>query len=74
MMKLLIVDDSLDAMAVAKIRLAKENLNILCADGGTAGLEVARREKPDLILLDLDMPDMSGFDVCRALKADRNYA
>ena len=69
-MKLLIIDDSPDALAVAKIRLAKENLDILCAEGGAAGLEVARRDKPDLILLDLDMPDMSGFDVCRALKAD----
>jgi two-component system, cell cycle response regulator len=70
MMKLLIIDDSPDALVVAKTRLAKENLDIHCAGGGVAGLEMARREKPDLILLDLDMPDMSGFDVCRALKAD----
>ena len=70
MMKLLIVDDSPDALEVAKTRLAKENLNILCAEGGAAGLEMARREKPDLVLLDLEMPDMSGFEVCRALKAD----
>ena len=70
MMKLLIIDDSPDALEVAKTRLAKENLDILCAEGGIAGLEIARREKPDLILLDLEMPDMCGFDVCRALKAD----
>ncbi len=69
-MKLLIIDDSPDALAVAKIRLAKENLQISCADGGLSGLEAAHAEHPDLILLDLDMPDMSGFDVCRALKAD----
>lgn len=69
-MKILIIDDSADALDVAKVRLAKEGLDILCAEGGVAGLEVARRENPDLILLDLDMPDMSGFDVCRALKAD----
>jgi diguanylate cyclase (GGDEF)-like protein len=69
-MKILIIDDSPDALDVAKIRLAKEGLDILCAEGGVAGLEVARRENPDLILLDLDMPDLSGFDVCRALKAD----
>ncbi len=69
-MKILIIDDSADALDVAKTRLAKECLDILCAEGGVAGLEVARRENPDLILLDLDMPDMSGFDVCRALKAD----
>jgi diguanylate cyclase (GGDEF)-like protein len=69
-MKILIIDDSADALDVAKVRLAKEGLDILCAEGGVAGLEVARRENPDLILLDLDMPDMSGFDVCRSLKAD----
>ena len=69
-MKVLIVDDSPDALAVAKTRLAKENLDIVCAEAGAAGLELARREKPDVILLDIDMPGMSGFDVCRALKAD----
>ena len=69
-MKLLIIDDSPDALQVAKVRLAKENLDIVCAEGGISGLEMARLEKPDLILLDLEMPDMSGFDVCRALKSD----
>lgn len=69
-MKTLIIDDSPDALAVAKARLAKENLDIVCAGGGREGLDTARRERPDLILLDLDMPDMSGFEVCRALKAD----
>jgi diguanylate cyclase (GGDEF)-like protein len=70
MMKVLLVDDNVDALEVAKTRLGKENLDILCADGGVSGLKLARSEKPDLILLDLDMPDMSGFDVCRALKTD----
>jgi len=69
-MKVLIIDDSPEALAVAKARLLKENLELLCAQGGQAGLIAARREKPDLVLLDLDMPDMSGFDVCRRLKAD----
>ncbi len=69
-MKLLIIDDSPDALQVARARLTKENLDIICAEGGITGLEIARREKPDIILLDLDMPDMSGLDTCRALKAD----
>jgi two-component system, cell cycle response regulator len=71
-MKVLIIDDDRDALEIAKIRLSKECLDTVCADGGIHGLEVARREKPDLILLDLDMPDMSGFEVCRALKADQD--
>ena len=69
-MKLLVIDDNVDALEVVKTRLAKENLEIICADGGIPGLKMARSEKPDLILLDLEMPDMSGFDVCRELKAD----
>ena len=69
-MKVLIVDDSAEALAIAKARLAKEGLDVVCAGGGRAGLEAAERERPDLILLDLDMPDMSGFEVCRALKAN----
>lgn len=69
-MKVLIVDDSHQALRVAKARLAKEDVDIICADGGRAGLEAARSAKPDLILLDVDMPDMSGFDVCRILKTD----
>jgi two-component system, cell cycle response regulator len=69
-MKLLIIDDSEDSLEVAKIRLAREGLDIVCADGGIPGLAMARRERPDLILLDLEMPDLCGFDVCRALKAD----
>lgn len=69
-MKVLIVDDSPDALAIAKARLAKELLDLLVAGGGLEGLETARREHPDLILLDVDMPDMTGFDVCRAIKSD----
>ena len=69
-MKILIVDDDPDALAVARHRLAKEGADILCAKGGMEGLEAAKRERPDLILLDVDMPDMLGFEVCRALKAD----
>src|SRR3990167_6439168 len=69
-MKILIIDDNPDALLVARARLARECADIVCAEGGIAGLEAARREKPDLVLLDLDMPDLSGFDVCRALKAN----
>jgi two-component system, cell cycle response regulator len=69
-MKILIIDDNQDDLAVAKARLARECPEIVCANGGLPGLEAARCERPDLILLDLDMPDLCGFDVCRALKAD----
>jgi two-component system, cell cycle response regulator len=70
MNKVLIIDDSPDALEIAKVRLSRECLEIFCAEGGVQGIEMARREKPDLVLLDLDMPDMSGLDVLRSLKSD----
>ena len=70
-MKVLIIDDDPAALEIAKIRLAKEPLNVSCAEGGVVGLEMARRDHPDLILLDVDMPDMSGYQVCQALKNDQ---
>jgi diguanylate cyclase (GGDEF)-like protein len=69
-MKILLIDDSADALAVAKTRLAHEGHEILCAGGGREGLEAVGRENPDLVLLDVDMPDMTGFEVCRRLKED----
>ncbi len=69
-MKILIIDDNPDELLIAKSRLKKECEDIFCAESGAAGLKIAKLEMPDLILLDVDMPDMSGFDVCRALKAD----
>lgn len=69
-MKVLIVDDSPDALAIAQARLAREELDIQCAVGGQAGLDAARTFRPDLVLLDVDMPDLSGFEVCKAMKAD----
>jgi CheY-like chemotaxis protein len=70
MKRLLLVDDDVESLAVARARLADDQIEISCATGGSAGLAAARSYKPDLILLDLDMPDMTGFDVCRVLKAD----
>jgi diguanylate cyclase (GGDEF)-like protein len=69
-MKVLIIDDSPDAVAIAKARLAREHLDVLVADGGRAGMELARREMPDLVLLDIEMPDLTGFEVCAAMKSD----
>ncbi|MBT3201397.1 MAG: diguanylate cyclase [Phycisphaerales bacterium] len=69
-MKIVIIDDSPDALALAKARLTKECDDIFCANCGKDGLKMVREEIPDLILLDVDMPDISGFDICRTLKND----
>ena len=67
-MKVLIVDDNPKIMAIAKAHLKKEYHEVFCVDDGKSALESARQEKPDLILLDVDMPGMSGFEVCKILK------
>ena len=68
--KILIVDDT-----PANLRLLTEALEplgyeVLAAPGGQAGLKIAERARPDLILLDVVMPDIDGYSVCRTLKAD----
>ncbi len=67
-MKVLIVDDNPKIMAIAKAHLKKESLDVFCVEDGKNALESVRQEKPDLILLDVDMPVMSGFEVCEILK------
>ncbi len=69
-MKVLIVDDNPKIMAIAKAHLKKEYLEVSCVEDGKSALESVRQEKPDLIILDVDMPDMSGFEVCKVLMDD----
>jgi len=69
-MKVLIIDDSPDAIAIATARLKKDDLQVISAPDGQAGMDAAAAERPDLILLDVAMPGMSGFDVIHQLKGD----
>lgn len=68
--KILIIDDSPDIHQLLKVRLRNLDVELSHAFGGTEGLEKARDDGPDLILLDVHMPDATGFDVCRELKAN----
>ncbi len=68
--RILIVDDVATNRIVMKVKLAAACYSVEQAENGLEALRVARETKPDLILLDIMMPDMSGVDVCRALKAD----
>ena len=69
--KILIVDDEPDILKVVSFRLKKMGYNIFLAINGKEGLDLARKERPDLILLDLRLPVMDGYEVCRRLKADK---
>lgn len=62
--KILVIDDQPDNVFLLKDRLNKEGINVLSAFNGENGIKLAEEEQPDLILLDVMMPDMDGFEVC----------
>ncbi|OIN12329.1 response regulator transcription factor [Oceanisphaera psychrotolerans] len=66
----LVVDDSPDALSLINDALESAGLDVLVALEGRQALTIARRIRPDIILLDAIMPNMDGFDTCRTLKAD----
>jgi diguanylate cyclase (GGDEF)-like protein len=68
--KVLVIDDSREVHRLLKARLRHEDLELIGAPSGRNGLELARSSRPAMILLDLDMPDMDGFEVMRRLKDD----
>lgn len=71
--RILIVDDEPDLLMAIKIRLTAVGYDVIMAKDGAEGLEKARKENPDLIILDLMLPKINGYKVCRFLKFDENY-
>lgn len=67
---ILAVDDDIDILELIQMSLAAEGFDVITANDGMSGLEKARAHSPDLILLDLMMPVMDGFEVIGKLKAD----
>lgn len=72
--RILLVDDSETSLMMARMILSKANYDILMAKDGQQGVETAARERPDLVLLDVVMPRMNGFEACAALKAQPETA
>ncbi len=70
MARILIVDDDPDIVESVGTILRKKNHEVIEAYGGKEGLEKAKKEKPDAIILDVMMPDKDGYEVCKELKAD----
>ena len=68
--KILIVDDVVSNVLLLKILLTNEKFQVCTANNGTSCIEMARKEHPDLILLDVMMPDMNGFDTATILKKE----
>jgi DNA-binding response OmpR family regulator len=68
--KILVVDDEVKIVHVVRAYLEKEGYQVVAAYDGQQALDAARREHPDLIILDLMLPEMSGWDVCRSLRQE----
>ncbi len=66
--KILIVDDELDIIELLNYNLKKENFTVIAATNGIEALKIADKLKPDIILMDVMMPEMDGIETCRKMK------
>jgi two-component system phosphate regulon response regulator PhoB len=72
--RILVVDDEEDLLELLGLTLRREGFETALAASGREALELARAERPSLVILDLMLPDLSGFEVCRRLRADESTA
>jgi two-component system, cell cycle response regulator DivK len=70
--QILIIEDNFDNMILIKMILEREKFAVFSSKNGEEGLEQARRSSPDLIVLDLDLPVIDGWEVLKEIKADPN--
>lgn len=68
--KILVVDDDAKTVELVKMYLARDGYKVATAYEGTTALQMAREIKPDLIVLDLMLPGISGLDICRTLRGE----
>jgi DNA-binding response OmpR family regulator len=71
--KILVVDDEVDLVKTVSFSLEAEGYTVLVSYNGEDALNQARKENPDLILLDIMLPKLDGYKVCRLLKFDERY-
>jgi two-component system, OmpR family, alkaline phosphatase synthesis response regulator PhoP len=71
--KILVVDDQVDLVKTIQFALELEQYQVLVSYNGEDALNQARKENPDLILLDIMLPKLDGYKVCRLLKFDEQY-
>ena len=72
--RILVVDDEPDILEFIQYNLEKEDFDVTLAENGLEALEKAEKEKPDLILLDIMMPEMDGIETCRQLRSKLGYS
>ena len=69
--KILVVEDDRNLLAALKYNLQKEGYDVVTAADGIEALEAARREKPGVIILDVMLPGINGFEVCHILRVNQ---
>ncbi len=69
---LLLVDDDLEILSLLQAKLGKEPFEIFTASEGHSALNIIRTQKPDLVLLDVNLPGLSGLEICRSLREDKD--
>ncbi len=72
--KILIVDDEPDILEFLQYNLKKEGYKVITAPDGSEAIKIAELEKPDLIILDIMMPEMDGIETCRQLRLHKDFA
>lgn len=71
--KILIVDDEPDIVKIVAFRLKKCNYDVFCAFDGNEALQLINKIKPDLILLDILLPDINGYELCKTLRRSGEF-
>ena len=66
--KILVADDESHILSVVSLKLKNAGFNVVCAHDGTEALEMAKSEKPDLLITDYHMPGLSGLEVCQRMR------
>jgi DNA-binding response OmpR family regulator len=74
MKKILLVEDDADLYALLRYNLEKEGFTMVGTQTGRGAIELCRRERPDLILLDIMLPDSDGLDICKGIRAHADLA
>ncbi|MEK7616344.1 MAG: response regulator [Patescibacteria group bacterium] len=72
--RILIIDDNKDFLDIFSLKLTSAGFEVTTAQSGKEGIELAKKIRPDLVLLDVEMPDMNGVETLTKLKEDQNTA
>ena len=71
--RILVIEDEGEVAELLRTRLASVGYEVILSDNGYDAINIAKKEMPDLILLDLMLPKIDGYTICRMLKFDKKY-